>query len=53
MVSRTGSVAWRGDSCFAVILNLLKMQVGQIFDAGVEGIGGVPVFKFEIPFCEH
>ncbi len=53
MVVRTGSVAWTGNSCFAVALDLLEMQVGQILDAGVEGAAGVMLVELRDPLCKH
>lgn len=53
MVVRTGSVAWMGNSCFAVALDLLEMQVGQILDAGVEGVAGAMLGELRVPVCTH
>lgn len=49
----TGPVALTGSTSLPIALYLLEVQMGQVFDAGVEGSADVTVVVFGDPFCKH
>lgn len=52
-VNPTGPVALTGSTSLPVALDLLEVQMGQVFDAGVEGSADVTVVVFWDSFCKH
>lgn len=49
----TDPVALTGSTGLPVALYLLEVQMGQVFDAGVEGTADVTVLVVGDPFCKH